>query len=367
MIPLVNLEKQFENIKSEVFAKIEEVCLSRHFIDGKYLAKFEREFKEIHGHDIYGCGASSGTTALFLALKALNVGPGDEVITTPHTFIATAEAICHVGAKPVFVDIHPDTYTIDETKIEAAITRRTKAIIPVHIYGNVCNMKAIMDIAERRGLYVIEDCAQSHLATFDGQLVGTFGDAAAFSFFPGKNLGAFGDAGFVLTRHKHLEAIMRKLSNHGRTEKYKHDIIGYNFRMDDIQAAILSIKLNYLQEWTNKRQEKTAIYNHAFAKEGFQIMKVPEEVVPVYHLYVVQVSNRNGTLDHLRSKGILASIHYPIPLHLQPAFQDLGYQQGDLPVVERIAERVLSLPLCSEITQEQLEYVRDEFLKVAKI
>jgi dTDP-4-amino-4,6-dideoxygalactose transaminase len=365
MIGLANLTLQYKNMEKEILNKVEEVFELAEFINGKYLQEFEQEFCKEHQIE-YGCGCSNGTAALFLALQALGIKEGDEVITVPNTFIATAEAICHTGATPVFVDIDPNTYTIDVTKIEAAITNKTQAIIPVHLYGNPCDMDAILAIAKRHDLFVVEDCAQAHLATFNNRMIGTFGDFSAFSFFPGKNLGAAGDAGFVGTATQERIRLIRKLLDHGRIEKYKHDLVSFNYRMDDLQAAILSIKLKYLHKWTKKRQEHAAIYNGVFQKQGFSPIKVLENAQCVYHVYAIQTSNRDEVQKVLLAKGIKTAIHYPIPLHLQPALQYLNYKEGDFAVTEKIAKRTVSLPLHPEMTESEVEYVCKEFLKIAK-
>lgn len=365
MIPLVDLSSQYKKLRPEILAKIEELLESRSYIQGEYVAEFENKFTRLHGAN-YGSGCSSGTSALFLALSALGVGPGDEVITVPNTFIATAEAICHTGATPVFVDIDPNTYGLDPNCIELVLTRRTKAIIPVHLYGNPCDMDPIMDIAGRRRLYVVEDCAQAHLATYKERFVGTFGDAAAFSFFPGKNLGAYGDAGLVFVRERSHEIRVRKLLDHGRASKYEHDLIGHNHRMDGIQAAVLLVKLKYLTDWTETRRRNGELYGKLIAASGAQLMKGTDGANPVHHLYTVQVSNRAAVIDYLRSKGITASIHYPIPLHLQPALKYLGYKKNAFPIAERIADRILSLPMCGELTTDQVEFIASEFVKVAQ-
>jgi dTDP-4-amino-4,6-dideoxygalactose transaminase len=365
VIPLVDLAAQYKGIRHEILAKIEELLESRSFIQGEYVAEFENRFTKLHGAS-FGSGCSNGTSAIQLALLALGIGRGDEVITVPNTFIATAEGIMHTGAKPVFVDIDPHTYGIDAKKIEAAITPRTRAILPVHLYGNPSDMEAIMGIARKHRLMVVEDCAQAHLAKFGGRHIGTFGDAATFSFYPGKNLGAYGDAGFVFSSTREHEVLVRKLLDHGRMSKYEHDLVGYNHRMDGIQAAILLVKLKYLQEWTDKRRRNAAMYNEMLGDSGIQLMQATPGSEPVYHLYVVQVSNRTEVIDYLKSKGITSSIHYPVPLHLQPALASLGYQRGAFPVTEAAAERIVSLPMCAELSLDQVEFIARECNKVAR-
>lgn len=365
MIAFVDLKKQHEALKDEIRAKMDEVIESGAFIQGKYVKQFEEEFCKLHRAD-YGAGCSSGTTGLFLALHALGVGPGDEVITVANTFIATAEAISHVGATPVFVDVDPQTYNMDPVLLEKAIGPRTKAIIAVHLYGNPCDMGAILNIANKHGLFVIEDCAQSHLAAYNGQFTGTFGDAASFSFFPGKNLGAFGDAGLVISRTSELNEKIYKYLNHGRIDKYKHDLVGYNFRMDGLQGAVLSVKLKYLQKWTEIRRRNARIYDEILKAKGFKVIEVSPGSESSYHLYVVEVGNRDEVVQHLGGKGIQTGVHYPIPLHMQPAYEFLKVPAGSLPVTEKAAGRILSLPMCGELQPEQVHSVCDALLQVAR-
>lgn len=357
MIPLVDLEAQYQQIKEEIDEIIRDVVNSRAFIQGRYVAAFETEFARLQqcGH-VVGC--SNGTSALFLALLAAGIKAGDEVITTPATFIATAEAICHVGAVPVFVDVDPATYTIDPSLIESKITSRTKAILPVHLYGNPADMDSIMALARAHDLRVIEDCAQAHLATFNSKSVGTFGDAGAFSFYPGKNLGAFGDAGAVITGDYERAKMMRLLADHGRESKHIHTIIGYNQRMDGLQGGILLAKLKHLQRWTEQRRSNAHHYSSLLHDvEELQLPFSHELSKHVYHLYVVQVPNRDTVLSYLQEHGVAASIHYPIPLHLQPALKYLGYREGDFPVAEHAARHIVSLPMYPELTTEQIGHI----------
>jgi dTDP-4-amino-4,6-dideoxygalactose transaminase len=366
MIPLVDLALQYKNIKNEIIEKIEEVLDSRSFILGEYVSEFENKFAKLHQVP-YCSGCSNGTTALFLALTALGIKAGDEVITSTHTFVATAEAIAHTGARPVLTDIDPDSYNLDINKIEGLITEKTRAIIPVHIYGQPVDMDLICAFAGKHSLKIVEDCAQAHLGEWNGRKVGTFGDAAAFSFFPGKNLGAYGDAGAVITTSKETENRIRKLLDHGRTSKYLHEMIGYNERMDGIQAGILVVKMRYLEEWTKLRKKNALIYNkHLGENPAIKIPAEQENSSHVYHLYVIQVSNRQEVIEYLKKKGITASIHYPVPVHLQPAFSCLGYHKGDFPEAEKAAERILSLPMYPELNEEQIEFICDEINKVAK-
>ena len=348
-IPLVDLRAQYETIREEIRAAVDEVLESCAYVQGPYLEKFENEFAELYGVS-HALGCSNGTSAISLALEALGIGLGDEVITVSHTFFATAEAVCNVGAKPVFVDIDPETYCMDVSLLEAAITPQTKAIMPVHIYGNVCDMDPLMAIAEKHGLKIVEDCAQAHLATYNGKMAGTLGDAATFSFYPGKNLGAYGDAGMTLCKDPAVAERIKKLRNHGRLSKYEHDTIGYNHRMDGLQGAVLSVKLRHLPAWTERRQELAALYDEQLRE--FKRIVPTAGAKMVYHLYVIEVDRRDELIDQLKQQGISAGVHYPIPLHLQPAFLDLGYEKGSLPVTERAAERIVSLPIFPELSDD---------------
>lgn len=366
MIPLVNLSEQFRKLRGEMLPKIEEVLKSNALIQGKYVRQFEEEFSLAHGAR-FGIGCSNGTAAISMALKALGVGAGDEVITVPNSFIATVEAIYHVDAKPVFVDVRRDTYLLDVEQLERAITSRTKAILPVHLFGNPADMDAIMAVARKHRLLVIEDCAQAHLATYKGKSVGTFGDAATFSFYPGKNLGAYGDAGFIFVRTAEHDRLVRELLDHGRFQKkYEHSIIGFNNRMDGLQGAVLSIKLKHLAAWTETRRRNAEHYTRLLSKAGFRSIVATPGAQPVYHLFVTEVSNREETIAHLRKAGIECGVHYAIPLHLQPALFSLELKEGDFPVTEAAAKRILSLPMCGDLTAEQIDLIAGEFLKVAR-
>jgi dTDP-4-amino-4,6-dideoxygalactose transaminase len=365
MIPLVDLAAQYASIKAEIGAAIDSVLEAQSFIQGPFVARFEAEFNAAHGAR-YGVGCSNGTAAIQLALEALGVGAGDEVITVPNTFIATVEAIVQVGARPVFVDIDARTHGIDGAAIEAAITPRTRAILPVHLFGNPCDMDAVMAVAARHKLTVVEDCAQAHLATYRGRHVGTLGDAGTFSFYPGKNLGAYGDAGHVFTRSEALDAAVRKLLDHGRMGKYEHDVIGANNRMDAIQAAVLSVKLRHLPAWTRTRREHAALYRELLLGSGAVPVQSTEGADPVHHLMVIEVADRDRVAEHLRANGIATGIHYPLPLHLQPALAYLEQPRGSFPVTERAAARILSLPLCGSLRSEQVEFIAAKVREVAK-
>lgn len=355
-IPLVDLHAQYANIQPAIDAAIQDVITKSSFIMGPAVPRFEQAFAEFCG--VQACiGVSNGTAALELVLRALEIGPGDEVITASHTFIATAEAISNVGATPRFVDIDPDTYTMDTTATAAAITTATRALLPVHIYGQPADMTTLNRLAAEHNLAVVEDAAQAHGATWQGVRAGNLATAACFSFYPGKNLGAYGDAGAITTNDGALAERVRLLRNHGRRSKYIHDIVGTNERIDTLQAAILEAKLPYLAEWTAARQRLAARYTELLADCELILPQVAEEATSAWHLYVIRTPQRDAMLRYLQERGIGAGIHYPVPLHLQPAYQDLGYQQGELPVTEAVADSCLSLPLYPEMTEEQQAYV----------
>ena len=357
MIPLVDLKAQYQAIKPEINEAIQRVLESSRFIQGPEVAAFEAAFAQI-SQAPHAIGVGSGTVALQLALTALGVTSGDEVITSSHTFIATAEAIRETGARPVFVDIDRQTYNIDPNLIEAAITERTRAIVPVHIYGRPANMAAIMEIAHRHNLAVVEDAAQAHLATYQDKSVGLWGDAGIFSFFPAKNLGAYGDAGAVVTNNPDLANKIRLMRDHGRDKKYVHVTRGIGARLDALQAAVLSVKLHHLSQWTRQRQEAAALYRTGL--QDLASIVLPYEchnATHVYHLFVIRTTQRNELQAHLKTKNIASGIHYPLPLHLQPALEYLEYKKGDLPHTELIADTVLSLPIYPEITSAQVETV----------
>lgn len=363
-IPLVNLDRQYDGLREEINTALAQVLDSKKFILGPFVSKFEKAFADFHFVP-HAIGCSSGTSAISLALEALGVQRGDEVITVGHTFAASAGAIRNVGAVPVFVDIEPAAYGMDPAAVEAAVTSRTRAILPVHIYGNPCDMFAIGAIAAAHGLAVIEDSAQAHGAKLKGRSVGGFGNAATFSFYPGKNLGAYGDAGAVTTNDQALAERIRKLRDHGRVSKYMHDIIGYNHRMDGIQAAVLSVKLKYLDRWNARRREVARKYDFALRSRGFKTMEPAADSTPVYHLYVVEVANRDAVGEALSRKGIATGVHYPVPLEKQPAFQPWA-GSARLSVTERIADRVMSLPICGDISDDEQSRVIEAFLQVAQ-
>jgi dTDP-4-amino-4,6-dideoxygalactose transaminase len=362
-IPLVNLPRQYAALKAEIDAAMAGVVARQEFVAGRTVAAFAAEWLAALGA-AHGAACSNGTAAISLALKALGVGPGDEVVTTAHTFFATVEAICAVGATPVFADIDPGSYTLDIDT--APVTARTRAVLPVHLYGTAADMDAIAACAGTHALKVIEDAAQAHLATWNDRALGTLGDAGTFSFYPGKSLGAYGDAGFVVARDAAVAATIAKLANHGRESKYTHDLIGENNRMDELQAAVLRVKLRHLPAWTEIRRSRARLYDSRLVPAGFKVIRPHRKAASVYHLYVVEVSNRDRTLAHLHAAGIGAGVHYPVPLHLQPALAHLGVRPGALPRTEAAADRVLSLPLCADITEDEVHRVCDTFLACAR-
>lgn len=364
-IPFVDLGAQYDGIKTEVMAAIDGVLQSRAFIQGPLVAEFERAFCANQGVK-HAIGCSNGTSALEIALKSLGIGPGDEVITVSHTFFATVEAILNVGATPVFADIDPAGYGIDVASVEAALTGATKAVLPVHLYGTPCNMAALCALVDARGLLLIEDAAQAHSATYGNRTVGTFGDAATYSFYPSKNLGAYGDAGLIATRDEAVADRARRLLDHGRSSKYEHATVGTNCRMDGLQAAVLSVKLPHLEIWTKNRRRLAALYDSRLKSAGFKVIEQPAGAHGVYHLYVVETSNRDAVMAHLTASGVQVGIHYPVPLHKQPALADMAFARVSLPVTERVAARVMSLPMYAELADDQVHEVCDLFLAVAK-
>jgi dTDP-4-amino-4,6-dideoxygalactose transaminase len=355
-VPFVDLKAQYAGIKSEIDAAWQRVVSNASFILGKEVADFERAFAATVGAK-EAVGVSSGTAALFLALSAVGVGPGDEVITTAHTFIATAAAVSQLGARPVFADIDPRTYNLDPNRVEDAITERAKAILAVHLYGQPADLRPLRDIARRHGLWLIEDAAQAVAAEYEGERCGNIGDLACFSFYPSKNLGAYGDAGAVTGNDESLLARVRKLRDHGRTSKYEHDEIGFGQRIDALQAAILATKLSHLEEWTEARRAHAHLYSELLSSSGVTIPFESPNVRHVYHLYVIRTPRRDAMWQQLKDKGIEVGVHYPIPVHRQQAYLKIGYGEISLPVTEQAASEVLSLPMYAELTSEQIEYV----------
>ena len=362
MIPYLDLKAQYAGIREEVRAAVDKVLDANQYILGPEVTEFEKEFAAFSSAE-FGVALNSGTSALHLALLAAGIGAGDEVITTPSTFVATVAAIRYTGARPVFVDIDPETCTIDPDGIEAVITERTRAIIPVHLYGQMADMDPIMEIARRRGLVVIEDAAQAHGAEYRGRRAGSIGDIGCFSFYPGKNLGAYGEGGMAVTSNREYDARMRMLRDWGQEQRYHHVIQGYNYRMDGIQGAILRVKLRRLEEWTEGRRAAAAQYRKLLADSGVGLPVEREDCRHVYHVYAARVQDREALLQELLRRGVQTGIHYPIPVHLQQAHADLGYGPGDFPHTEKLASEELSLPMFAELTDEQLaavcEAVRD--------
>ncbi len=356
-IPLVDLRKQYLDLREELQAAIASVLDTAAFINGPDVRGFEEEFAAFC-NTTHCVGVSSGLEALRLILAALGIGPGDEVILPANTFIATALAVSGVGARPVLVDCEPDTANLSPAGITAAITPRTRAIIAVHLYGQPADLDAIEAVATARGIPIIEDAAQAHGAEYRGRRCGSLGRAAAFSFYPGKNLGAYGDAGAVTTNDPEIATFIRQASNYGERTKYEHVIKGGNWRLDTVQAAVLRVKLRHLPAWNAARRRAAARYSHALQEQpGVHVPTVRTGVIPVWHLYVVEVEGRDPLLAALKQQGIGAGIHYPTPIHLQAAYADLGYRAGAFPVAERQATRVLSLPLYPEITDDQIDRV----------
>jgi dTDP-4-amino-4,6-dideoxygalactose transaminase len=356
MIPFVDLKAQYRSIRGEVNAAIQGVLDSAQFTLGSEVAAFEREFAD-HCGAAHGVGVNTGTSALHLALLAAGVGPGDEVITVPFTFVATASSIHYTGARPVFVDIDPVSFTMDPAALEAAITPRTKAIIPVHLYGQPADMDPILDVARRHGLVVIEDACQAHGAEYHGRRAGSLGHMGCFSFYPGKNLGAYGEGGMVVTSDPSYARTIRMLRDWGAEEKYHHVIKGYNFRLESLQAAVLRVKLRHLDRWTDMRRAAAACYA---AVLDSSVLERPHEMPyarHVYHVYAIRTTRRAAWQRGLAEAGIQTGIHYPTPVHLLPAFADLGHERGEFPHAERAADQVLSLPMFPELTPAQCEEV----------
>lgn len=352
-IPLVDLRKQYEPLQKEILTGFEHVFESMHLFLGENVQGLEREFAQFCGAS-HGIGVSDGTTALHIILRAMGIGPGDEVITPSHTFIATAEAIILAGAKPVFVDIHPETCLMDVTQIESKITPHTRAIMPVHLYGQTVDMDALLAIAKTAGLKVIEDACQAHGALYKGRRAGSLGDAAAFSFYYSKNLGAYGEGGFITTSDDDLAVKIRMIRDHGSNRRYYHDMIGFNGRLDELQAVVLRAKLPHLQNWNDQRRLHAQQYN--------ELLKGTPAVTPielkdnmhVYHMYVIQTPKRDNLQNFLKEKGIGTGIHYPVPIHLQKSMEFLGYKPDDFPVTEAVVEKIISLPMFAELTDIQI-------------
>jgi dTDP-4-amino-4,6-dideoxygalactose transaminase len=352
-VPFVDLKAQYAAIREEVTAAVHRVLESTQFVLGDEVAAFERQFAAYCGTS-EAIAVNSGTSALHLALLAAGVGAGNEVITVPFTFVATVSAICYTNARPVFVDVDPDYYTMDPDRLEAAITPRTKAIMPVHLYGQPADMDPILEIARRHGLTVIEDAAQAHGAEYLGRRCGSMSDIAGFSFYPGKNLGAYGEGGAVVSSRPDLVKTVRMLRDWGASRKYEHTLKGFNYRMDGIQGAILRVKMKYIVAWTDARRARAALYTQQLADLPMRLPKERPGCRHVYHVYAVRTRERQRIQAALQARGVQTGIHYPIPVHLQPAHADLGYRKGDFPVSERLADEVLSLPMFAELADDQV-------------
>jgi dTDP-4-amino-4,6-dideoxygalactose transaminase len=354
-VPYFDLTAQYHDLRDEIREAIDRVCNKAAFILGEEVERFEKAFADYCG--VKHCvGLNSGTSALHLAMLSAGIGSGDEVITSANTFFATAEAVCYTGATPVFADIDPATANIDPERVEAAITKKTRAIIPVHLYGRPANLDAIMKIAADRGLLVIEDACQAHGASYEGKRVGGFGHSAAFSFYPGKNLGAYGEGGALTTNDDEVAALLRALRSHGEATRYLHKYLGYNYRMDGFQAAVLNVKMKHLDEWTAKRRAFSSLYRTLVSDAKLDLPQDSPDAECVYHLFVAYVEDRDRVRKSLEERGVQTAVHYPIPVHLQEAMAHLGFKEGSLPHTERACQRVLSMPLFPEMTEEQVRY-----------
>ncbi len=360
-VPLLDLKAQYATIRDEVMAGVAEVLESQRCIGGPKVDELEKAIAAVSDCK-YGVGVSSGTDALLNCLMSLEIGSGDEVITTPFTFFATVGCIARTGAKPVFVDIDPKTYNIDPAQIEAAVTPRTKAIMPVHLFGQMADMDPIMAIAEKHGLAVIEDAAQSITSTYKGRKAGSIGTAGCFSFFPSKNLGGIGDGGMVVTNDETLHHRLVMMRNHGMEPKYYHKYVGGNFRLDPIQAVALLVKLPHLDEWSQARRDNAAYYNQKFAGTVVQTPYVSPNCQTIYNQYCIRVPRRDEVVAHLRSQNIGCEIYYPVPAHLQECFAPLGYKKGDFPVSEKATEQIMALPIYPELTDAMQDAVADAIL-----
>ncbi|MDP8298571.1 MAG: DegT/DnrJ/EryC1/StrS family aminotransferase [Candidatus Tantalella remota] len=371
-VPLLDLKAQYQSIKQEMDEAVRNVIESQYFILSPEVASLEEEIAAYCGVD-YTVGVASGTDAIILSLRAAGIGRGDIVITTPFTFFATAESISILGATPAFVDIDPETYNIDPEKIEEYIQEadsekrsKIKAVVPVHLYGQCADMTRIMDISQKYDLKVVEDCAQAIGAEHNGKIAGSFGTAGTLSFFPSKNLGGFGDGGMVISNDKDVMDKIKKLRVHGSSKQYIHDEIGYNSRLDSLQAALLRVKLRNLDKWIEGRQKIASKYNEALPSLGVTVPKIVEGNNHTYHQYTIAVDDRDGLLKYLNEEGVAARVYYPVPLHLQPCYKDLGYSTGSFPVSEKKTEDVLSLPVYPELSKEQVEHVIDTVKKFYK-
>jgi len=364
-VPYLDLQTQYDALRSEVLTALEEICESTRFAQGPATADFQAKFAEYCGVD-HCVSLNSGTSALHLALRCLDIAPGDEVITVSMTFIATAWAISYVGATPVFVDIDPVRRTLNPDNLEAAITPRTKAIVPVHLYGMPAEMDRIMAIAEQHGLPVVEDAAQAHGARYRGKRVGQFGQIACFSFYPSKNLGAYGEGGALITNDASIATRARSLRDHAQSRKYLHDEIGYNYRMDSFQAAVLVIKLKHLDTWNTARVERARYYTELLKHSSYKLPAHLSDSECVWHCYVIETPERDRVRSAFQDAGIETAVHYPVPVHLQKAYAYLGHRRGDLPVTEALCEQCLSLPIYPELSKEKISRVASVLLDLEK-
>jgi dTDP-4-amino-4,6-dideoxygalactose transaminase len=355
-VPFLDLKAQYHSIKPEIDAAVAKILESSQFVLGEEVAGFEREFAAYCGA-AQGIAVNSGTSALHLAFLAAGIGPGDEVITIPHTFVATVAAIRYTGARAVFVDVDPVTYTMDPGKVEAAITPRTRAVVPVHLYGHPADMDPILEVARRRKLLVVEDAAQAHGARYKGRPVGSMSDMACFSFYPGKNLGAYGEGGLVATSNEEYARTIRMLRDWGQDRKYHHLLAGYNYRMEGLQGAILRVKLRHLEKWTEARRAHAARYSTLLADTGLGLPSEATACRHVYHVYAVRTREREDLMKKLGEQGVQTGIHYPVPVHLQPAYADAAWSKGSFPHSEAAADEVVSLPMYPEMTEDHLQAV----------
>ncbi len=357
-IQFMDLKRQYYAIKDEILPALTAVCEKTAFSSGPFVEEFERKFAE-YCRVKYCSAVNSGTSALHLALIAAGVQGGDEVIVPANTFIATAWAVSYVNAVPVFVDCTPDTWNIDPQRIEEKITKKTKAIIGVHLYGQPCDVEALMAIADRHSLTLIEDCAQAHGALYKGRKVGGFGAMGCFSFYPGKNLGAYGEGGAIVSNDEAYDRRIKSLRNHASTIRYHHDELGFNMRMDGFQGAVLNVKLPHLDSWNKRRQEIARRYREGIRNEKIRLQAQPAWASSVYHLFVVTTEDRDRLMKYLQERNIFCGLHYPVPCHLQAAYNHLSYRKGDLPHAEYLAEHCLSLPMFPELTEAELAHVID--------
>ena len=360
-VPLLDLKAQYATIKEEVLAAVSEVLESQRYIGGPKVTELEEKVASISDCK-FAVGVSSGTDAILNSLMSLDIGPGDEVITTPFTFFATVGCIARTGAKPVFVDINPKTYNIDPDLIESALTEKTKAIMPVHLFGQMADMSPIMEVANDHNLVVIEDAAQSITSVYKGRKAGSIGTVGCFSFFPSKNLGGAGDGGMVVTNDEDLYNRIKIMRNHGSSPKYYHKFVGGNFRLDPIQAAVLLVKLPYLDDWSRARRDNAAYYNKRFEGTIVETPYIRPECTSIYNQYCVRVPRRDELIARLKKSNIGCEVYYPLPAHLQECFRDLGYKEGDLPKSERASREILALPVYPELTDEMKDYVVDTVL-----